>query len=358
MTKLEDMRRGDWVRWDSRNWEVTDLDTFRESADYIETQWELEPQSGDTHYLVRSRENKAGGTEEIWVCTKETAIGGIQRPMPDGKWTNFREKDLVAAPPERVRLGDAEFSYDGQSEARAEDDDGETVDKLTWDYYDQSRKRNVAIEIWKESDADYYEAYDGRVVRPSDFTPIPAPAGARRSYGSKEDAASYAIAIAFAAFFIMPVVGGGLSAADIGAEYLVALLLPIVCVGISFVMGAHRGLIYASLAGALGAAALLLKLRGLGASYWVYALCGVMAGPAIAEGASRLFGGIRPADKAAAAGNAVLFMLFIISFAHYIKAAPRPHNPGGLLVACVLPLLPALLVYFAYAYKGGSDEQA
>jgi hypothetical protein len=51
-------------------------------------------------------------------------------------------------------------------------------------------------------------------------------------------------------------------------------------------------------------------------------------------------------------------MLFIISFAHYIKAAPRPHNFSGLTAACLLPLLPALLVYFFYAYKGGSDEQA
>ena len=359
MSKLEEMRVGDWVRWDSRDWEVTDRDNYRESSDYFETQWELQPASGPTHYLVRSQEKKAGGTEEVWVCTRQTAIGGVQLPVQQGGWRSFKGKDSMAAAPQTVRFAGLDFSLDGQTEGRAEDDEGDTVDKLTWDYYDPGRTRNLAIEVWKEPDADYYEAYDGRVVRPSDFTSI-APQARRRRSSSPGEAGpvGYAVAALFACLFFVPLAGGMLTAFDVGAEYLVALLLPAFCVYMSVVTGVHRGLLAASLAAALAAAVLVLKVRGLGASYWEYALYGALAGPAIVEAASKLFGGIRSSDKPGSAGNATLLLLFILSFAHYIKAAPRPHNSSGLLAACVLPLVPAVAVYLVYVFKGDSNEQA
>ena len=358
MRKLEDTRVGDWVRWNSREWEVTDRDGFRESSEYSETQWELTPKSGAAHYLVRSQEQKAGGLEEVWVCTTRTGIGTVQFCKPSGEWRAFREKDSMPTPPERARYEGVELSLDGKSEVRAEDDDGNTVPKFTWDYYDPERKRNIAIEIWREPDADYYEAYQGVIVRPIDFEPLPPRASARKSMGGGETIASLAVAAAFAAFFFVPLGGAVLTACDVGAEYLLALLLPAVFVGYSFLKGAHRSLLYSSLAGSLAAAIFLLEVRGLGGSYWEYAVYGVLAGAAITEGASRLFGGVRSSDKAFSAGNAALLLLFIVSFAHYIKAAPRPHNGSGLLAACVLPVLPALLVYLVYIYKGGSDEPA
>ncbi len=359
MPNLEELRVGDWVRWDSRDWEVTDRDNYRESSDYFETQWELQPDSGTTHYLVRSKEKKAAGTEEVWVCTRQTAIGGVELPVKSGGWRSFKGKDSMEAAPEKVRFDGLEFSLDGQTEGRAEDDEGDTVDKLTWDYYDPTRSRNLAIEVWKEPDADYYEAYDGRVLRPSDVTPIsPRPSRRRRSAPGEAGPAGYAAAAAFACLFFVPLAGGMLTAFDVGAEYLLALLLPAFCVYMSLVAGAHRGLLITSLAAALAGAVLVLKLRGLGASYWEYALYGLLAGPVIVEAASRLFGGIRPSDKSGSAGNATLLLLFIISFKHYIAAAPRPHNSSGLLAACVLPALPALIVYLAYYFKGVSDERA
>lgn len=358
MPNLEELRKGDWVSWDSRDWEVTDRDTYRESSDYLETQWELQPQSGPPNYLVRSQEKKAAGTEEVWVCTKLVPVSGVKLLTPSGELRAFREKDSLAQAPAKVRFRDAEFSLDGQTSGRAEDDDGNTVDKLTWDYYDPGRTRNLAIEVWREPDADYYEAYDGRVVRPSDFTRIaPRPGRRRHSGPGAAGPVGYAAAAAFACLFFVPLAGGILTAFNVGAEYLLALLVPAFCVYMSLATGAHQGLLLSSLAAALAGAVLVLKVRGLGASYWEYALYGALAGPAIVEAVSRLFGGIRASDKPGSAGNASLLLLFIVSFAHYIKAAPRPHNSSGLLAACALPALPALVVYLAY-YFGGSDEQA
>lgn len=348
------MRAGDWVRWGSIDWEVTERTTYRESADYHEVQWELEG-GGGTRYLVMSTENKGGSPEVVWVCTRQTGIGRVQRPDPSGGWRNFKEKDAMDAPPPRVKYDGVDYTLEGESEGSAESDEGETVNKLTWDYYEASRKRNLAIEVWQCSDADYYEAYDGQVVRPADFNRIPPKA--RRGLPRGEAAGTFAVA-GFASLFFLPIVAGVMGAMDTGAEYLVALLIPAALGLLAFLAGTHRGMLAASVAGGIAAGIALVKLLGTGLSYWQYAAYGAAAGPAVVEVAYRLFGGVRSADKAAPAGLASLLAMYIVGFTHYVNFAPRPHGPGGLFVACALPLLPAAAVFAVYFLIGGYDEPA
>lgn len=355
MAKLDEMRSGDWVRWESVDWEITDRTTYRESSDYQEVQWELEG-SGGTRYLVQSRENKGGSVEEVWVCTRQAGIGQVQRPSPSGGWQNFREKDAMDGPPPKVKFDGLEFAFEGDTEGKAVDDDGNNVTKLTWDYYDASRRRNVAIEVWQCPDADYYEAYDGYVVKAADFTRIPPKA--RRGLKLKGDELASLVIACFCCLFFLPIVGGVMGALDTGAEYLVALLIPAFALFVSFLAGTHQALLAASAVSGIGAGIALVSLRGLGGSYWEYAAYGLAAGPAIAEVASRLMGGVRSSDKTFCAACASLLAMFIVSFEHYVSFAPRPHNPGVLLVACALPLLPAAVVFAFYFFKGGSDEPA
>lgn len=354
MTKLEDLRAGDWVRWGSVDWEVTGRTVYRESADYQEVQWEIEG-GYSTRYLVMSTENKGGGTEVIWVCTQQTGIGRVQRP-DGGGWRSFREKDSMSAPPPKVRFGDTEYSLEGETQGRAVDDEGDEVNKLTWDYYDPSGKRNLAIEVWQCSDADYYEAYDGLVVKPGEFARIPAPP--RRLPRLNKDAVSALVAGLFACVFFLPLFGGVLTAMDVGAEYLAALLLPVLLAGVAYAAGAHPGLLGSACAFGAAAGLALLKLRGLGSPYWEYAAYGLAAGPAAAEIFPRFFGGVRRSDKGFAGAAASLLFMFVVSFAHYISCAPRPHNLGSLSAACVLSLPPAALVLAGYLFLGGSDEPA
>ena len=349
MKKLEDMRAGDWVRWNSADWEVTSR-TSCGDAGYSELQWELTPDSGPARYLVMSR----GTGGEAWVCTVQTGIGGVEcETLPDS-WRPLREKDSLEKAPVKLRFSGVDFAFDGGTSGEAEDDDGNTVTKLTWDYYDQTRARNLAIEIWKEDDADYFEAYDGLVVSPSAFETLPP----RRRRIKAEDAGSAVVALVFASFFVLPLLCGIVGAFNVGAEYVLAAALPAGFIFISYAFGAERVLLGVALSAAVGAGWLLVRFRGLGGSYWEYLLYGVLLGPFITEAAARLLPGVRSSDKRAVAGNATLLILGIIGFAHYAGFAPRPHNPGGLLAACLLPLLPAAAVYLAYKLKGGSDEQA
>lgn len=355
MKKLEDMGLGDWVRWNSRDWEVTDRDVYQGSSDYTEVQWELSPDGGEERYLVLARGNKDGRTEETWVCTVQTSVGGVEYRAGAGEWRAFREQDSLPEPPALVRMGGTEFALDGETKGTAEDDEGDTVVKLTWDYYDKSRRRNLAMEIWKEPDADYYEAYDGLVVRPAEFNFLPP----RPRRGAKiGELAGHLVAIAFASLFIVPIAGGVLNVFDVGAEYLLAALVPGLLIYLACMRGVHGALLGAALPAAFAAGVIAVKLRGLGAPYWEYALYGLLAGPALAEAASRFFPAARWSDKATAAACATLIFLYLISFSHYAGYAPHPHNMSGLMAACALPLLPALAVYLLYRLKGDPDGNA
>lgn len=354
MATLEELRPGDWVRWGSVDWEVTGRTVYRESADYQEVQWEIEG-GHSTRYLIMSTENKGGGTEVIWVCTRQTGIGRVQLSEGNG-WRSFREKDEMSAPPRQVKYDETLYRLEGETQGRAEDDEGNDVNKLTWDYYDASGKRNLAIEVWQCPDADYYEAYDGLVVKPSEFARIKAPP--RRLPKLDKDMLSALVVAGFGCVFFLPLAGGLLTAMDIGAEYVVLLALPALAIGLAAAARARLELLAACCAFGLAAGIAVLKLRGPGLAYWEYAAYGLAAGPAAAELLSRFFGGIRSSDKALSGACASLLAMFAVGFSHYTGYAPRPHNLGMLFAACVLPLPPAALVLAGYLFFGGSDEQA
>ncbi|MCX5785743.1 MAG: hypothetical protein NTX59_08630 [Elusimicrobia bacterium] len=349
MDKLDDLQVGDWVRWGGSDWEVTDRNVYTKSSAYDEVHWKLEPDMGQERYLVMSKEDKGSSVEEICVCTRATGIGGVEYRTQSGQWQAFRETDSLKEAPATIRFKNLEFALEGETSGEDEDDDGNTVVTLTWDYYDTPRSINFAIEIWKEEDADYFDAYYGNVTKPSDFELLPhrAPSLAKKI----KEGGQVIILFLFSCVFFLPLLAGILTAFDIGGEYVFVSAIPVLLILIAGTLTVSIELLGAALISAVIAAALLIKFRGLGASYWEYSLYGAIAGPALVSLLGKLFPGAGRWDKPLAAANATMLSLWIISFAHYITSAPRPHDPGELIVACALPLAPAALVLVLYRIK-------
>ncbi|HAH30965.1 MAG TPA: hypothetical protein DCL44_01475 [Elusimicrobia bacterium] len=356
MEKLEELRVGDWVRWGGSEWEVTDRNTYAKSGAYNEIHWKLEPDMGQERYLVMSKEDKGASVEEICVCTREAVISDVEYKAQSGQWQAFRETDSLSEAPATIRFKNLEFNLQGETSGTDEDDDGNTVTTLTWDYYDSSHSRNIAIEIWKEPDADYFEAYDGNVTKPSDFELLP-PRAATITKSFIKESVPAVILFLFSCAFALPLLAGILNVCNIGGEYVFACAIPVLFILIAGTLASSRNLLGAALAAAIITAMLLIKFRGLGASYWEYSLYGAIAGPALASIMGTLFPGAGRWDKPLAAANATMLLLWIISFAHYITSAPQPHNPGVLFAACALPLAPAALVLALYKVKEAVNER-
>ena len=174
MTKpLEDLKKGDCLRYRQTDWFVFCREIYKETEAYQETQWTLVAKGNIAVYLIRSEEKKETGLECIWVLTKQIPLDTLQYEPSPGTWLPLFEEPFVSAAPRSLRLGSTIVNFEGETSGLARDDEGLTVTKLTWDYYDDTKTRNIAIEVWKESDRDYPEAYDGAVVQASDFEILP-----------------------------------------------------------------------------------------------------------------------------------------------------------------------------------------
>jgi hypothetical protein len=337
---LEELKKGDSVRYDHTDWLVSAKELHEESKDYHETQWTLISGSKKTGYLVRSAEKKEDGFEFIWVFTKEIWLEHIQYQDLQGKWLDFQEKKFVSAPPQTVRFRETRFNYQGETSGKARDDDGNLVTKLTWDYYDDSRKRNLAIEIWKEPDRDYPEAYDGIVVQPSDFTVLPRPAVEvfRRKVNAGQGR-NYAVCGWTA------VVGFILFLNGVPFDYLAFAIIPVFAVIILYQTFSVLAWFSAACYGlAVAGAAVVLGADRL--SFWsVSGLAMVMsvAVPRMMALAKPDFRGA-PLEPLVFSAS-LLPSLWIYSFFMYFKYAPGPHDGGQLLATCVLPVVSTSAAY-------------
>ena len=178
LPELQDVDAGRLLLYKGQEWLVAER-TSSGGVGYSELQWTLHGKGQDsgTYYLMRTKEL---GGPDAWVLTKQARLNSFFYERRPGDWDCFKELSLPKEPPQAVKYQDAYFNFEGESSCDAVDDEGDTVTKVTWDYYSADRRRNLAVEIWKEPDRDYPEAYDGAVVQPSEFTVLDKTAKVKR----------------------------------------------------------------------------------------------------------------------------------------------------------------------------------
>jgi hypothetical protein len=134
---------------------------------YSELQWELKGAGPDPAYLACTGIKDA----ETWVVTRQIVLRSVEFSDDGRTWRYFDKSLFGKKPPKLIRRNSQEFVFDAEHTCIADDDDGDPVKKVTWDYYTKTKSKNLAFEIWKEANADYPEAYLGDVVYPADIEP-------------------------------------------------------------------------------------------------------------------------------------------------------------------------------------------
>lgn len=338
---LEALRKGDCVRYRQTDWFVAARDICKESEDYQETQWTLTARNRKTLYLICSEEKKDTGLEVVWILTQQILLAGVQYQASPDHWEAFSENDFVASPPPSIRLGQTIMNFDGETSGLAKDDEGQTVTKVTWDYFDDGKAKNVAIEIWKEPDRDYPEAYEGTVVQPSDFEVLSDEA--RRSVIHKVKPMPKE---ALGVFWAVGGVGLFLFIAGLPFDYFLAGIVPVLAIVVLIQSSSAYWILAAGLTWLmLGALAILSNFTGI--SFWGVA----MAALVVSVLAPRIAALSNP--ELAEEGNGMIFFanllppLWIYSFFIYFKFAPGPHELYQLVAACILPAAITALAYLA-----------
>ena len=342
MTKaLEDLRKGDCVRHEQTDWFVAGRDVCKESEDYQETQWTLTAKNRTTLYLICSEEKKDSGLEVIWILTQQILLASVQYQASPDQWKPFSETHFIASAPTAVRLNQMVMNFDGETSGLAKDDEGQTVTKVTWDYYDDRRIKNVAIEIWKEPDRDYPEAYEGTVVQPSEFEVLSTEA--RRAVIHKVKPMTKE---ASGVFWTVGGVGLFMFISGFPFDHLLAGIIPVLAIIILVqAASAYWGLVAGVTWLTLGALALISNVTGV--SFWGVAFAAL----AVSVLVPRLASLLRP-DFAEEGSGMIFFAtllppLWIYSFFVYFKFAPGPHEFYQLVAACTLPVAITAVAYLA-----------
>ncbi|MBF0571177.1 MAG: DUF4178 domain-containing protein [Candidatus Omnitrophica bacterium] len=330
---LEDLSKGDCLRYHQTDWLVTDQYVYSHTGTYQETQWTLESKGKQTVYLVKQEEKKGSDTEIVWILTHEIELGSIRYPGPQGEWVSFKEKETPPSPPESIKLNDGtSFTLRNKTSGRARDDDGKMVPKLTWDYYDSSGKRNIAIEIWEESDGNYPDAYDGTVVDLSDIRILPpddVKKVRRRIRPVNKNLSNVYVFVGIGAFIMM--------SSGFAIEWLIAASIPIASIIIMFLYGSLFWQIAFSATWIIFSLVLFF-IFNMAAPFWTVLTILIILSVLILKMIPYFSSDIR--EKVT---PLIFFAVFlpgswIYSFYMYFRFAPGPHNFIQFMETCLLPI--------------------
>lgn len=164
-----DPRVGQTLSFEGHEWEVTDHSSYWSPEGYRVTEWCCE--TGDTEaYLLKEVQE---GVPTRWFFTRHISsdavavAGGEALPA----WVASHRD---AAPPETVTYAGGTYRHVDTTEGTYEDEPGQRVPKTTWDYWDEGRATNLAVERWGDGRVD---CYHGSYIEPGQVTLDPAASG-------------------------------------------------------------------------------------------------------------------------------------------------------------------------------------
>ena len=168
--KSRDPKTDDTLTLDGVEYEVTGRDTYKNDDGYKVIEWCCEAADNE-NYLLKEFDAKGGFR---WFFTRW--IENETVTLPDGKGLHgWLEGQKDPQPPPKVVFNAETYTYDDTTEGTDEDEDGDSVDKTTWDYWSAGRKRNLAVELWADEGIDFY---NGTYIEAERATVTPAPRSA------------------------------------------------------------------------------------------------------------------------------------------------------------------------------------
>lgn len=335
--------KGDRLVYDSVAYDVTGVSRYKED-DYQVTEWCCETSSSECYLL---RETKSGAPPRWfftrWIPTREVSLpGGAGLPA-------WKEPQDPPPPPKTLMRGGDIFTYAETTDGKYEDDDGLRQRKITWDYWNAGRARNVAIELWADGGQD---CYTGVYIRPDEVSCRPisrlsAGGDGADWLGGFGPFARFGILLAGCYLFIMFFIG-------LPFDECLAAALP---AALFFNLAVYQTLWIELLASGLAAVGLTFLFSRHPPLGDFVGLAGLLAAPALTALLCRRLR--TPGDAArfiCASSSAAPAAL--VGYYHYFAHAPAPHELGQLLLALGPAGVAAMAGLAAAQLAAGSEEPA
>jgi hypothetical protein len=339
-----DPRVGQTLSFEGREWEVTDHSSYWDEG-YRVIEWCCESDGTEAYLLKEIHE----GAPVKWFFT---------RRVPNARVEGLPASGGDATPPPTLTYEGQSYRHAESTEGTYEEDPGHREEKTTWEYWDEGRTHNLAIEVWA---AGRIDCYQGAYIEPGQVT-LGESGGDSGEGGSGVGTATAAGAAGLAGVALKAAAGKAAPRRGANPFVIAMIVLPFVyvipfffgrpfdqCLAVAlplaFLIGWLFGRSTAPGAGWIG----LFGLAAVGYVFWHYAPLGTTAGLVTLLGAPLVIGlwGRKHAERGR---RAVVFLAalvvglpaLVIGFYYYFSFAPAPHSLGQLGLALGPAVLGAL----------------
>jgi hypothetical protein len=303
-----------------RAWDLTEESTYTNDEGYQVTEWTCEA-GGTTGYFLREGAADSGVTR--WFFTREIDTNAVR--VSGERLEEWLKARPGATPPPALSYGGGTYEY-GDTTEGIHEEDGKREKKITWDYWDAGRKKNLAVEHWEDHS---FECFLGEYVDPDRV--VVQPEGATKKRRARESGGVGTNPFV-AAVLGMPIgyFFGFIAGCPFDEAFAYAL------VG-GFGLGWLIGVFWVP----APAFAALLAGAGAAATFMQYPPLTTWAGAIVLLGAPILPGWIGKLRGHAGRRRAVQFVgafaaaapLTAIGYLHYTSYAPTPNTPTQLTLA-------------------------
>ncbi|MCM0083028.1 DUF4178 domain-containing protein [Geomonas sp. Red32] len=161
--QLEQLAVGDSFILSGVQWAVRELNLFQDPSGYRTVEWRVQSSRAGEYYLMVEHD-PAHPAGPIWYLSERLPSPKLIRPDTGGNVFGKLQETFSshAAPPPALAVNGTTFLFESSSSGTFTSD-GETQHRSTWEYWDQTHSRNLALEFWDDGNLLVYQA---RTIRP------------------------------------------------------------------------------------------------------------------------------------------------------------------------------------------------
>jgi hypothetical protein len=150
-------------------WAVRELNVFQDPSGYRTTEWRIASSRKGEYFLMLEHDpaQKAG---PVWYLSERLATPKLLAPE-SGKnlYGKLQESfSTCTTPPATLTVNDTIFLYESRSSG-VFTSQGESQHRTTWEYWDKTHSRNLALEFWDDGNLLVYLA---RIIKPEQIQDI------------------------------------------------------------------------------------------------------------------------------------------------------------------------------------------
>lgn len=155
---LDFLAAGDSFALSGVTWAVRELHYYHDPDGYATREWRIESSQRGEYYLLREHD-PARSDNPVWYLSERLVSPKLLSPS-EGRNVFAQLKKTFSAnvvPPASLNANGTTYLYESTSSCRA-DWDGTPMQRTTWEYWDTTHSRNLALEFWGNGELLVYQA--------------------------------------------------------------------------------------------------------------------------------------------------------------------------------------------------------